>query len=86
MNIKTYTFEFYSQSFDLEWQDYEYFSDDISAHHRQPLFDERHCLSVVLMEEGLLTDSDLGNTMTTTSIEKILLDNNIYVKFIEGED
>ena len=47
---------------------------------------ERACFIAVLEDEGLLTDRDLAYTITLTSLEQILIENNIYVKFIDGEN
>ncbi|MCK9530465.1 MAG: hypothetical protein M0R77_07880 [Gammaproteobacteria bacterium] len=84
--MKTYTFELYSSGLSPEWDEYEYFSKDISVCHRQPMYSERACFIAVLEDEGLLTDRDLAYTITLTSLEQILIENNIYVKFIDGEN
>lgn len=83
--MKEYKFEFYANTYDLEWNDYEYYSKDICISHRQPLFSERECLLAVLKEENLLTEENDSSIMTITFLEQMLVNNGIYVQFIDGE-
>ena len=83
-NIKTHTFEFYSTGNPPEWWSYEYFPDDLSVGIKQPFTSERSCMERVLVEEGLL-DEDTCRILTMHDLERTLLDNKIYVKFVEGE-
>ena len=84
--MKEYKFEFFANTYDPQWQDYEYYSRDICISHRQPLFSERECLIVVCKEEGLLTDENNTDIMTITFLEQMLVEAGIYVQFIDGEN
>jgi hypothetical protein len=83
-NIKVYEFEVHSSGLPEEWNAYDYFSKDLDISVRQPLLCERACLAAVLQQEGLASLQIVG-IMSTYDLEKLLIDNNIYVKFIEGE-
>lgn len=83
--IKEYAFQFYSSGLPEEWNAYDYFSDDIGESVRQPLLCERACMMVVLQQEGVAEMGDMG-IMSTYDLERLLIENKIYVKFIEGEN
>ena len=83
--LKEYTFDFYAQTFEPGWEDYEYFSSDLDTPVRQPLFNERECFVAVLRQEGLLPEDFDATIFSTDSLEQILLENQIYVKFHDGE-
>lgn len=80
--LKEYTFEYYSEDQFPGWDEYSYYTGDISLN-KQPLFSERSCLIAVGKEEGLISEELVG-IMTTYDIERILIENGIYVKFVEG--
>lgn len=83
--MKEYVFHFYVNEYDLEWNDYEYYSSDISSMGSQPFFSERECLIATLIEEGLLTEENNVGIMTTTFLEQMLINNHVYVQFKDGE-
>lgn len=82
--LRMYTFEFYPTGNPPEWWSYEYFSDDLSDGVKQPLINERSCMECVLIEEGFL-DEGTCSMMTEYDLERLLLENKIYVKFIGGD-
>lgn len=83
--MKIYKFEFFPTGNPPGWNDYNYFSEDLSVYHRQPFIGERSCMEAVVREEGLVEEAVIG-IMTDYDIDRLLIENNIYVKFIEGED
>lgn len=84
-DIKTYTFEFYPTGNPPGWWDYEFTSDDLSLASNKSFFNERDCFEAVILEENL-ADEDTCRIMTVYELERLLLDNLIYVKFIEGDE
>ena len=82
--LKTYKFDFYVATYEPGWEMYHYYSYDLAVSVKQPLCSERDCFLAVLNQEGLLPDG-IDDTLTTDSLEQILLSQNIYVQFNDGE-
>lgn len=49
------------------------------------IFSERGCLVAVLVSEGLLPDVEAAKGISDKDLEMVLLDNDIYVAFMDGE-
>lgn len=84
MDIKNYVFYFYVNSYIPGWDDWEYICKEVAVGVRQPFFSERECFVAVLQQEGLL-DCEIEDKMTVDFLEQLLLSNNIYVQFKDGE-
>lgn len=82
--LKEYVFEVYywPPGDDLGWggEEYYYTKDVIP----KPLFSERDCMILAAKIEGL--QEGYLESLTTFSIEQVLIDNGIYVKFVSGTD
>ena len=84
MNVlKKVVFEYYFTGMPLEWDEYEYFSNDLSISVNMPLFSQRACLQNTAIDFGIV-DEDIAFSLTEYDLERLLLENNIYVEFVDG--
>lgn len=82
--LKKVVFEYYFTEMPLEWDEYEYFSNDLSDSISMPLFSQRSCLLNTVVDFGI-TDEATAASLTDYDLERLLLENNIYVEFVEGD-
>lgn len=82
--LKKVVFEYYFTEMPLEWDEYEYFSNDLSVSVNMPLFSQRACLLNTVVDFGI-TDEATAASLTDYDLERLLLDNNIYVEFVDGD-
>ena len=81
--LKKVVFEYYFTEMPLEWDEYEYFSNDLSISVNMPLFSQRACLYNTAIDFGIV-DEDVASSLTEYDLERLLLENNIYVEFVDG--
>lgn len=76
--IKEYKFLRTDYSDTPGWETDEYIGINVDM---GPYYSERSVLLAVLLVEGLFEDFDTTEQLLTIDIEKILLDNNVYVSW-----